>query len=297
MCKKMIKKHILNWVMTVRRIFEGIGILSLLCFSFFYTKQISTVIKENDDIMKQIKEIEPQYKIEAKDALINEDTIIPGLSGSEIDVKKSYQKMKKTGSFNANLFVYKDVEPKVKLQGNYDKYIISGNTLKKEVSLVFLVDNKDNINKIVDTLNNRDLEATFFIDGYWFEQNNNQIIDLIEDGHIVGNYGYNKDYEASGVAWMDTIVTKIGKQKQTYCISFDKNESILKRCALNHSYTLIPTIVGEDSPYSNIKQNLRNGSIIALEVNENTMKELPIILDYIGSKDLEIVNITRLLEE
>jgi len=281
----------------MRKVFEGIGVLSLLCFSFFYTKQISTVIKENDDIMKQIRDIQTQYQVEAKDAVIVDDTIIPGLSGSEIDVKKSYQKMKKVGSFNSNLLVYKEIQPNIRLQRNYDKYIISGNPSKKEASLIFLVDNKDNIQSIINILNNKDVEATFFIDGYWFENNNEKIMDLIDDGHIVGNYGYDKNYEEAGVSWMNTIVTKIGKQKDTYCIAFDKNETILKRCTLNQSYTLIPSIIGSNTPYSNIKENLKNGSIIALEVNDTIIKELSLILDYIHSKDIEVVNIAKLLEE
>lgn len=281
----------------MRKIFEGIGILSLLCFSFFYTKQISTVIKDNDDIMKQIKEIEMQYKVEAKDAIMQEDTIIPGLSGSEIDVKKSYQKMKKTGTFNSNLLIYKDIKPSNSLRGNFEKYIISGNPSKKEASLLFLVDGQDDITNIVKILNNKDLEATFFIDGYWFENHNEIIMNLIEDGHIVGNYGYHQNYEESGVSWMNTIVTKIGKQSDTYCISFDKNEPNLKRCALNQSYTLLPSIVGSNTPYSNVKEGLKNGSLIALEVNDITTKELPLILDYIYSKDIEAVNIEKLLEE
>lgn len=283
--------------MRVRKVFEGIGILSLLCFSFFYTRQISTVIKDNDDIMKQIKEIELQYKIEAKDAIIQDNTIIPGLSGSEIDAKKSYQKMKKTGNFNSNLLIYKDIKPTIQLQGNYDKYVISGNPNKKEVSLLFLVDNNDDITSIVNILNSKDITATFFIDGYWFENNNEIIMDLIEDGHIVGNYGYNKNYEESGVSWMNTIVTKIGKQEDTYCIDFDKNENTLKRCILNQSYTLVPTIIGSNTPYSNVKKELTNGSMIALEVNDITIKELPLIIDYISSKDIETVNIKELLEE
>lgn len=281
----------------MRKIFEGIGILSLLCFSFFYTRQISTVIKENDDIMKQIKEIEVQYKVDAKDAVIKDDTIVPGLSGSQIDVKKSYQKMKKTGTFNSNLLIYKEVKPNTQLQGNYDKYIVSGNPSKKEVGLLFLVDDKDDITNIVKILNNKDIEATFFIDGYWFENHNETIINLIEDGHIVGNYGYNHNYEESGVSWMNTIVTKIGKQNDTYCISFDKNDTVLKRCALNQSYTIMPSIITATTPYSSVKDGLQNGSLITLEVNDTTVKELPLILDYIHSKDIEVVNIQKLLEE
>ena len=79
----------------LKKIFEVIGLLSLACFSFFYTSQISSVIKENNDIYKEIKDISLQYKKEALDAKISGDDIIPGISGSVIDIDKSYEKMEK----------------------------------------------------------------------------------------------------------------------------------------------------------------------------------------------------------
>lgn len=281
----------------MKKTFEYIGMISLICFSFFYTNRISTVIKQNDDIMVELNAIKENYIEEGIEAVIDGNTIIPGLSGKEIDVDKSYKKMKKFGSFNDNLLVYKDLKPINLLKDNYDKYIIKGNTSRKEVSLIFLIDNNDNIDNILSILDNNNIKANFFIDGYWFENNNQIIIDLVSNGHVVGNLSYNLDYKATGFSWMNTIVTKIAKQTTTYCYNEIPNDEGLKICALNKNYTIRPNIIVKSNPLSEIKVALENGSIISMNVNDVVIKELPLIINYIKSKDLEIVNLEELLQE
>ena len=281
----------------MKKIFEVIGLISLVCFSFFYTEKISTVIRENDDLLKQIEQIEEQYRVEAIDAIIDGNTIIPGVSGSQIDVKSSYKKMKKVDTFNSNLLVYEDIKPKVSVNAVYDKYIISGNKNKKEVSLLFLVENKTDIDKVVSTLRKYDIKVTFYIDGNWFEQNNEKITNLIEDGNVIGNLGYNYQYNTSGVSWMNTIVTKIGNQNATYCYVETEDEETLNICKNNRSYTIKPNLVVDNNPLIAIKQNITNGSIISVKINNQLNNELPLIIEYIHSKDLKIVTLADLLNE
>lgn len=281
----------------LKKIFETIGLLSLICFSFFYTEKISTVIKENDSIQKEIEQIKDQYKKGFINATIDNDTIIPGVSGSEIDVKESYKKMKKINRFNSNLIVYKNIKPEISVEKVYDKYIISGNKTKKEVSLLFLVEENDNIDKIIAILEKYDIKATFYIDGKWFESNNEKVISLINQGHIIGNLGYNYRYDVSGVSWMNTIVTNIGNQKATYCYVENKDDNILNICKNNKSYTIMPNILVKQNPLITIKQNLSNGNIISLKITNNLVSELPVIIDYINSKDMKIVTIEKILDE
>ena len=281
----------------MKKIFEGIGLLSLICFSFFYTSQIATVIKDNDDIYKQINEIKEQYTTKPIDAIIKENTIIPGISGSEIDVNKSYKKMKKINSFNDNLLVYKSIKPSISVNEMYDKYIISGNKNKNEVALLFLLKDGDSVHSILNILQENEVEATFFTDGYWFENNNELVLDIIEEGHNIGNLGYTYNYNVSGIDWMNSIVKSIGEQKDTYCYNLIDDATALSLCNGNKSYTIRPNIVVKQNPLIEIKKSLNNGSIISLEVNDTTTKELSLILDYIDSKDLKMVNIEELIKE
>ena len=297
MCEKV---KIISYILLgdrLKKTFEIIGLISLICFSFFYTEQISTVIKENDDILNEIELIANQYKVEPIDALIKDNDIIPGLNGVEIDIKKSYRKMKKINSFNSNLLVYKEVLPEISINKKYDKYIVSGNKLKKQVSLLFLVEENSEIEKIITILKKYGISAVFYTDGNWFENNNEKIIDLIKKGHLIGNLGYNYNYNTTGISWMNTVVTKIGKQNNTYCFTKENNQEVLDICKNNKSYTIKPNIIVENNPLIEIKNNLTNGSIIALKINKQTIEELPLIIEYISSKDLEMVNLETLLDE
>ena len=279
----------------MKKTFEAIGFLSLILFTFFYTSKITTVIKENDNILKQIKEIENQYKIDPVNAIINNNTIIAGVSGSEIDVKESYKKMKKINSFNSNLLVYKELKPEISVLNYYDKYIIKSN--KSSISLVFLIEKDDEINDLLEILDKYKIKATFYTDGNWFENNNEKIIELIKMGHTVGNLGYNYSYKENGISWMNTIVTNIGKQEYTYCYTETENEEVLNICKNNKSYTIKPNIIVKNNPLITIKNQLEKGSIISLKINNSTITELPLIIEYINSRNLNIVNLEELLDE
>lgn len=279
----------------MKKIFEIIGFVTLILFTFVYTNKISMVIKENDDLLNQIIDIQNQYKIEPINAVIKDNTIIAGKSGSKINIKESYKKMKQINQFNTNLLVYESVKPDVSIANIYDKYIIKG--IKKGVSLLFLIEEDDNINNILYILNRYDVKATFYVDGNWFEKHNEKIIELIENNHIIGNLGYNYNYNVNGISWMNTIVTKIGKQKDTYCYVEEENEDILNICKNNKSYTIKPNILVKNNPLITIKNNLIEGSIISLKINSQVLKELSLIIEYINSKDLEIINLEELLDE
>lgn len=279
----------------MKKTFEVIGFLSLILFTFFYTSKITTVIKENDDLLIQLKEYQEQYKESAIDAVIIDNKISAGLSGSEINIKESYEKMKKVNSFNANLLVYEKIKPNISVLDYHDKYIVKGK--KESVSLVFLVEQTSNIEKILNILDNYDVKATFYIDGNWFENNNEKVIELIENNHTVGNLGYNYNYDVNGVSWMNTIVTNIGKQKYTYCYLEEENDDFLNICKNNKSYTIIPSIIVKTNPLITIKKNLENGSIISLKINDSTIIELPLIIEYINSRNLNIINLEELLDE
>lgn len=281
----------------MKNIFEVIGLISLACFSFFYTSQISSVIKNNDDIYKQIKDLKEQYLINPINAIIDGNTIIPGLSGSEIDVNNSYKKMKQINSFNDNLLVYKNIKPYVSVNGMYDKYIISGNTKNKKVALLFLVKGNDKVDDVLYILDEYEINATFYIDGYWFDNNNDYILKIIEYGHNIGNLGYANNYNNSGFNWMNSIVKNFGKQVNTYCYNEIEDLNSLEICKNSKSYTIRPSILIKNNPLIEIKQNLKSGSIISLDINEITIKQLPLIIDYINSRDLEMVNLDSLIEE
>lgn len=281
----------------MKKFFQAIGIVSLLCFSFIYTEKTVTVVKEFDDIMVQIKEKNESYKISPIDAIITSDTIIPGISGSEIDIDKSYSKMKRYGKYNEKLLEYKNVLPSISLSKNIDKYVIGGNRNKNMVSLLFLVEANDSVTKILNVLSEKKVKATFFVDGNWVEKNNDTLIQIVNEGHEIGNLGYNYSYTVSSFSWLDNKIKKISGQKYGYCYNTEDNKQVLSMCSMNSNYTIRPTIFVEDNPTITIKENLVSGSIVALSVNDKVAEELPVILNFIYSKGFNIATLSTHLEE
>ena len=74
--------------------------------------------------MIKIETIKEKYEVKPVNAVLNEDTIVPGISGRQIDVLKSYEEMKSSGIFREELLVYKDLYPSSLLSNNKDKYIM-----------------------------------------------------------------------------------------------------------------------------------------------------------------------------
>ena len=281
----------------MRKFFQIVGMISLICVSFFFTEKTASVVKEADTIMIEIKKEYDSNKKEPVDAVIRGNTIIPGISGSEIDIEKSYQNMKRYGSYLESLLEYKVVSPKVSITKNYDKYVVSGNSSKNMVSLIFLVKPEDQIEEVIKQLEKTNTKASFFLDGNWFEKNNQKVLELIDAGYEVGNLSYQNNYQDSSFVWMDTIIKKVGNQKISYCYSEIENLNDLDLCALHKNYTIMPTIVIKSYPYKEVKDQLTAGSIISLPINDTVITELQSIIRFIESKGYTIHTLEEHLKE
>ena len=90
----------------MKKIIKLTGLIVLIVFSFFYTDKVVEVIRENDNLMLELKKVKDLYKVDAVNATINNNTIIPGLNGRSINVEKSYKRMREIGIFDNSLIEY-----------------------------------------------------------------------------------------------------------------------------------------------------------------------------------------------
>ena len=289
--------HTLNWEVVMKRFFEILGFLSLVCFSFFYTEKTIDVVKEVDDIMITLKEQAPKYQVKAENAKIDGKFMTPGISGKIVNLQKSYEEMKHYGKFHPNLLVYDKVSPEISIKNRYDKYIKTGNPKKRQVSFLFVVDEKGNPSPIIEILKEKKVTGTFFIDGSWLEKNQNELVSLIEGKFTVGNYSYRGDYGHESFVWIDTIIKRVGGQKQSYCLVEKENKKALSTCKLQKDYTIYPNIIIKENPYSELTEQVESGSIILMHLDAQVKKELPLMITYLKQKGYEIVNLEQLLEE
>lgn len=273
----------------MKKIFQIIGLISLTCFSFFITEKTALVVNNMDEIMVQIKDKKDQYKSDPVDAIIDNNTIIPGINGREVNVNKSYKNMRSNGYFNENLFVYDYTKPKISILDNMDKYIVKGNPSKRMVSLIFILTGEDSVDDILKIINNYSINVTFFVDYTWFNNNINKIKDMINEGHIIAPYM--DDYNDSNFELMDMILRKINKQNIDFCYNVNSNQSNLDICKLKGSYTIKPTVISDKTPLVDIKKRLESGSLLVLSNNSQMKKELSTIIIYIKSKGYKLVSL------
>ena len=272
-----------------------LGIFVLVCFSFFYTDKAVDIVKRNDPIMQMILENKDSLKVDPINAVIDIDEAITGLNGKQVNVGKSYQNMKKVNRYVESMIVYDEILPDANLE--YDKYIIKGNEIKNQVALVFKVDDNENINKISNILTDKNILATFFIDGYLIENNMNLVLDLVNDGYEIENLGYNGTYSSDKLKWTNNMIESLTNDNAYYCYTEYKDANILDLCSRNKMYTIKPTINTSNYPFLTVKKNLESGSIISFDLSDKTVKELPSIISYITQKGYNIVTLKELISE
>ena len=265
----------------MKNIFNYFFLISLVFFSFFYTDKVINIINKKDPLMVEITKQKDKYKVEPTEAIITENTVIPGIEGKEIDVDKSYEKMKTEGVFREQSIIYNKVTPTNSISNNKDKYIIKGNNNKQEVSIIVIVDKNNTIDKIYNIDN-----ITLFIDSKYLTIDNLNKIKS-KDIYSYGNKGvYNNELLLSD----NTLIKRKNNKVPLYCLSKEKNEDTLNICNNNDMYVVIPNIVGD---LLNIKKSLSKGSIILLE----DLNNINLIIRYINIKGYQIVPLSTLLKE
>ena len=196
----------------MKNILSYIGIFLLIIFSFIITDKVALVIKESDPLMEEIIENKDNHKIDADEAIITDNTIVPGINGCEIDVNASYENLKRLGSFNSNMLKYKTIYIENLLSKNYDKYVVSGNESKNNVSLIFKIynnTNQNNINKLVNILLDNNVNFTMFVDGMFLEDNIEYVQNLIDNNIEILNLGYNKKYDKDLINWNNSMLDQL----------------------------------------------------------------------------------------
>ena len=266
-------------------------IILLLLFSFFYTNKSISIIRNQDPLMKEIINNKSKFEIKSVNAIIKNNTIIPGKKGKEVDLEKTYTKMKQYGTYNESLTVFKETKPTVSIEDNYDKYITSGNKDNKNISFIFKVEKDTNINKLLSILNYHNIQVTFFIDGLYMENNNlnnlsNHQIELLSYNNAIDEITF-----TSALSYLSYKTNKTPK----YCLEDDNN--IINLCKKINLHTVKPTLIIKKDPYKEIKNNLNNSSIILIPINNYIYNNLSTSILYIKSKGYNFLTLSDLLNE
>lgn len=273
----------------IKKITQVFSILLLAGFSFFYTEKVTQIVRDNDPIMLKIKDAKETISVDKIDPIINNDEYITGVNGCDIDIDKSYTKMKNVGEFKEELLVMSEtvIDKNVK-----NKYIISGNKTEKNVSIVFIIKNELN-NSITNYLDSKNINANFFVDGNYLSKNIINIKNL-SDNHSIYYLGTDGKYSDNYMIYNNNLININTKNESNYCITNKKDEKLLKLCT-DYDMKTIKSEYIEDNILDNIKNSLTNGKIIVF--NSNNIDEIKVSINYILSKGYNIVSLNNLLNE
>ena len=281
----------------MKKFLEAFLVIALVLFSFYYTEKAIVVLESNDPIMKKIKDKGSNLEEDALNAKIDGDYLIPGYNGLVINLEESFTKMKGYGSYNEALLVFEEVEPNISIDDYYDKYISSGNGMSTSIALVFTVDDNSYVGNVLNVLKDMDTVGTFFIDGKFTDNNSSFVTLAVSNSNEVEVLSYDKSYdELLFKASIDKIKT-LTSTTPKYCYATYDNEEVLNLCSKLSMHTIIPTIRLDDNIYSNLKGNLRSGSIISIKLTESNIKELKVLINYIKQRGFTLVTLDTLLNE
>lgn len=281
----------------LKKVFEAFGIFMLICFSFYYTDKTVLLIRKKDPIMIKIAEEKESYNINPVNAtLVGDYGIIPGYDGVEIDETKSFKKMKQVNDYNDQLLVFSEVEPAISTKNN-KKYIVSGNSIKNAVSFVFVVKETKQLERILILLKNKNISASFFIDGKWIEDNVSLVYKINNYGNTIHNLGYDSKYENKNVKWTNNLIKELINKKPKYCYTEKEDEKILDACLENKLNTIIPNIIAKNYPLFKVTKDIRGGSIISFDTSETSLDYLTTIINFTQYKGYSIKTIDEHLSE
>ncbi|GAK01108.1 polysaccharide deacetylase family protein [Geomicrobium sp. JCM 19055] len=186
----------------------------------------------------------------------------------------------------------------------------------EKTSLTFNVSwGEANVEPILDILEDKNVDATFFVSGVWSERHLETLQRMIDDGHEVGNYGYRfKPYPDQEIEEMrrdmlqghESIKDAIGEAP----VFFRPPAGIFNQDVLDAAENLGYSVIhwatdgkdwqnpGVDEILANIQEELSPGDVIMLDASDSakqTVEALPLIIDELQDANYEFVSLEMLI--
>ena len=269
----------------------------LVLASFFYTDKVISFMEDKDPIMIKLKKEKNKLEESPINAKVDVSYLIPGYSGVVVDLNKSFTKMKKYGSYNEALVVFKESVPTISIDEYYDKYIVSGNGFTNYISLVFEINNKELLPKIKEVLKDNDVRATFFVDGVLLKEDSILITSLLEDFHEIELLNNKNNYDKLIFEEELDSLQVIANRRGKYCLAKYDQKEILELCSKEKMHTIIPTMQISSKPYLSVKGKIREGAIISISVTKENISELDVLIKYIKQRGYTLDTLEQLLSE
>ena len=257
----------------MKKVFKYFGILLIMMSSFYYTDKIALIVQKNNPIMKQINESKKEKNIKSVNAIIDNDKIIPGKNGLEINENKSFGIMKSFGAYDSYYLVYDQKKPNISIDNYKDKIIKSGNTIDRNVS--FVLEYNDSL---ISFFAKNKIKASILID-----KENIKKVNYME---LINN-DFNK---------YNDVELQLNKYSKNKNICYLNDRTYYDFCKKRNKYLVSTDYVFSNDNVFEIKNNIKNGTIIYVK-NNTSIDNLKVLLNQIKFKGLNIVYLSELISE
>jgi probable sporulation protein (polysaccharide deacetylase family) len=280
-------------------------------------KQTSVpVTKVVDSLYDEIESKAPEYEKAPQNAEVHKVwKSTPGYNGLKVDVKASYENMKKGRVFDPKRLVFKEVSPSVHLSDLPPNAIYRGHPDKKMVSFIINVAwGNEYIPTILATLKKHKVTATFFLEGRWVKENPDIAKMIVDAGHEVGNHSYShpnlKTMSTSLVREQlvktnDVIEATTGRTPTLFAPpSGSYRQEVVNIAAELNMETImwsVDTIDWQkptpDVLIQRVISKVHPGALILMHPTDSTAKAMDKLITQIKDKQLRIGSVTNLLSE
>lgn len=282
--------------------------------SLLLQNETEMAVAKKDELYQQIEEKKEEYERKAEDAKI--DSVwkkTPGIVGRKVNVKASYDRMKKKGSFNEQLLVYETIQPRVTLEELPTAPIYRGHPDKNMVALLINVSwGEEYIPDMIEILSAKNVKATFFIDGAFAKDFTNLVQMIEEEGHTIGSHGYgHKDMAKLGISearknleLADELLFAVTQKDIAYFAppSGSFNDATVQAADEMGMETILWTVdtidwkkPTKDVLLDRVLNKVHKGATILMHPTEVTAQSLPELIDGIREKGYRIGSLPQLL--
>ncbi|KAA6452419.1 polysaccharide deacetylase family protein [Bacillus atrophaeus] len=279
-------------------------------------KDAVTVTASRDPLYEELLQKAPQYEVKAQNARIDKIwKSIPGYNGLKVDIKKSYEQMKKNGEFQENDLVYEQVKPKIHLDSLQPEPIYKGHPDKPMVAfLINVAWGNEYLEKMLPVLQQHHVKATFFLEGNWVKNNPELAKKIANEGHEIGNHSYN--HPDMSKLTTGRISEQLGKTNEQIEKTLDIKpkwfappsgsfrKAVVDIAAEKGMGTVMWTVdtIDWQKPAPSVLQTrviskIHNGAMILMHPTDPTSQSLEALITKIKEKGYALGTVTELMDE
>lgn len=193
---------------------------------------------------------------------------------------------------------------------NAEKPYYYGNKQNKNVSLMINVYwGTEYLQSMLSSLKAEKVKTTFFVGGCWVAKNNEMLLKILNDGHELGNHGYNhkdhsklssKQNQEEIYACGELVEALTGYKINLFAPPSGSYNNTVLTVASNLGYKTImwskDTIDWRDKDenliLSRATKNIENGDLILMHPTEKTAAALPKIIRTIKEKGFNLTTVS-----